>query len=78
VKLLWKIIIELKNMNGEFIMENYNRIEKHEWGIYYYLNDKLHRLDGPAIEYSNGGKEWFQKNRQKQGWMTGCWIQAID
>ena len=24
-----------------------------------YLNDKLHREDGPAIEYSNGSKEWY-------------------
>ena len=26
-----------------------------EW----YLNNKLHREDGPAIEYSNGGKSWY-------------------
>lgn len=26
-----------------------------EW----YLNDKLHREDGPAIEYANGTKKWF-------------------
>jgi hypothetical protein len=25
---------------------------------YWYLNDKLHREDGPAIECSNGDKEW--------------------
>jgi hypothetical protein len=41
-------------------MENYNKVDKNELKTYYYLNDKLHRLDGPAIEYSNGGKEWFQ------------------
>lgn len=23
------------------------------------LNGKLHRADGPAVEYSNGDKEWF-------------------
>ena len=26
-----------------------------EW----YLNDKLHREDGPAFEYANGDKEWY-------------------
>ena len=26
---------------------------------YWYLNDKLHRVDGPAIEYTNGTKFWY-------------------
>jgi len=26
---------------------------------FWYLDDKLHRVDGPAIEYTNGGKEWY-------------------
>ena len=25
----------------------------------WYLNDKLHREDGPAIEYADGNKFWF-------------------
>jgi hypothetical protein len=25
---------------------------------HWYLNDKLHRLDGPAIELANGNKQW--------------------
>ena len=25
----------------------------------YYLNGKLHREDGPAIEYANGTKRWY-------------------
>jgi len=25
----------------------------------WYLNGKLHREDGPAIEYPNGDKEWY-------------------
>jgi hypothetical protein len=41
-------------------MENYNRIKKENWATYYYLNDKLHRTDGPAIEYANGSKYWWQ------------------
>jgi hypothetical protein len=41
-------------------MENYDRIEKYGNSTYYYLNDKLHRLDGPAAEYCDGSKEWYQ------------------
>ena len=26
---------------------------------YWYLNDKLHRDDGPAVEYSDGTKKWY-------------------
>jgi hypothetical protein len=26
---------------------------------FWYLNDQLHREDGPAIEYSNGTKFWY-------------------
>ena len=26
---------------------------------YWYLNGKLHRTDGPAIEYANGDKHWY-------------------
>ena len=30
-----------------------------EW----YLNDELHREDGPAMEYSSGIKEWYLNGR---------------
>jgi hypothetical protein len=26
---------------------------------FYYLNDKFHREDGPAIEYTSGTKKWY-------------------
>jgi hypothetical protein len=41
-------------------MENYNRVKKDTLGIYYYLNDEVHRIDGPAKEYYNGSKYWYQ------------------
>ena len=28
------------------------------------LNDKLHRIDGPACEYADGTKEWFLNGEQ--------------
>ena len=30
----------------------------------WYLNGKLHREDGPAIEYSNGSKHWYLNGRR--------------
>ena len=29
----------------------------------YYLNNKLHREDGPAVEYANGDKVWYQHDQ---------------
>lgn len=29
---------------------------------YWWKNGKLHREDGPAIEYKNGNKFWYQDN----------------
>ena len=26
-------------------------------------DDELHRLDGPAIEFANGGKQWYQNGK---------------
>ena len=30
---------------------------------YWYLNDKLHREDGPAIEFANGTKSWYLNDK---------------
>ena len=30
--------------------------------IRYYLNDKLHRKNGPAVIYKNGDKRWYNQN----------------
>jgi len=42
-------------------MENYAKKEVSESGnIFYYNADgKSHRLDGPAIEWFDGSKEWY-------------------
>jgi len=29
----------------------------------WYQNDKLHRTDGPAIEYAYGDKAWYQNGK---------------
>ena len=35
------------------------KIIKIPLGTLYYLNNKLHREEGPAIEYSDGYKAWY-------------------
>jgi hypothetical protein len=44
-------------------MENYNRICKSDFSIQYYLNDNLHRLDGPAVIQNNGTKYFLVNNK---------------
>jgi hypothetical protein len=41
--------------------EQYIRINKYGSKIYYKDREMtiLHRLDGPAVEYANGGKAWY-------------------
>ena len=31
---------------------------------FWYLNDKLHREDGPACEYANGDKFWYLNDNE--------------
>jgi hypothetical protein len=45
-------------------MENYNRVKRSKYEIRYYLNKKLHRLDGPAYERTDGTKEWWQNGKK--------------
>ena len=30
-----------------------------KFGKHWYINNRLHREDGPAVEYSNGIKYWY-------------------
>ncbi len=30
----------------------------------WYLNDKLHREDGPAVEFANGDKYWYLNGKE--------------
>ena len=42
-------------------MDNESILEIDELGSIFWRNksDRLHRLDGPAVEYSDGTKEWY-------------------
>jgi len=38
-------------------------IESENGNKYWYKNDKLHRIDGPAVEYLGGTKEWWIEDK---------------
>ena len=41
----------------------------------WYLNGKLHRADGPAVEHPNGYKAWYINDKKltfKQ-WLSAAW-----
>ena len=39
-------------------------IERVDGTKYWYQNDKLHRSDGPAIEYPDGTKMWYINGKE--------------
>jgi len=42
----------------------------------WFLNEKLHRLDGPAVEYFDGDKLWFLHDRLHR--LDGPAVEYID
>ena len=38
-------------------------VEVTKEGIRWYKNEKLHREDGPAVEYPNGDREWWLNDK---------------
>jgi hypothetical protein len=91
----WKIAVEklkksehrvLELMSGEPVKDNFTGIIKWFHGTKeWYLNGKLHREDGPAVEDADGSKEWWLNNQRhrvdgpaieyaigtKQWWLNG-------
>jgi hypothetical protein len=63
----------------EYIVKVYNNGDK-EW----FLNGKLHREDGPAVECSNGAKFWYLngKRHREDGpaveWSDGYKVWYLD
>ena len=39
-------------------------IYEYDGSKYWYLNDKLHREDGPAVEHSDGTKSWYLNGKR--------------
>jgi len=54
-------------MKSYQITENnitYDIIEHSDNNKFYYLNDKLHRENGPAMEFVNSTKYWYKNGKQ--------------
>ena len=49
----------MTELNNEPVMETDGYGNK-RW----YLNDQLHREDGPAIEYANGAEYWYLNDEE--------------
>ncbi len=65
-KRVWKLFSLLnREMNEYFCIRNYEyemcfrKIKKYASMIYYSLDGKYHRTDGPAVIYNNGDKSWY-------------------
>ena len=54
----------------------YDRVEKLSARTEYTLNGKLHRLDGPALEWADGSKVWFVNDRRHR--LDGPAIERAD
>ena len=50
---------EIKSIYKEMQKKSTGCFKDGEGDIFYLLNGKYHRLDGPAIEYPAGGKYWY-------------------
>ena len=60
-----KLVISRQRI-GENHMADYETYEVQVFNNgnkYWYQNDKLHRTDGPAVEYSSGYKEWWKNDK---------------
>ncbi len=44
----------------EYTVRVYGDGDRTEW----YLNDKRHRVDGPAVEWADGSKEWYLNDKR--------------
>ena len=58
----------LKNERGENIeieeIDNYTgKIIEQDIGTYYIKKGRIHRADGPAIEWAEGTKEWYKNDK---------------
>lgn len=57
-------------------MQNYDNIfEDKDGNKFYYLNGLLHRIDGPAMEFSDTSKLWFIDNKEYsfKDWLGLVW-----
>ncbi len=49
--------------NRKYILDRLTTIIVTSTGVSYYIGNKLHREDGPAVECYNGTKEWYRNRK---------------
>jgi len=54
-----------------YILKGYE-IQEYPHVRYWYLNGKLHREDGPAVEYADGRREWWVNGK----YICNSWTEA--
>ena len=60
-----KVFKEKVNNKSQMISKNkVIKTVKSNGTVTYYLNNKRHREDGPAVEWANGDKEWYKNNKR--------------
>ena len=76
-----------RNKQGQFHRKNDPAVITPN-GKKWFINDKLHRANGPAVEWSNGDKEWWINGKlhredgpaiehadgRKEWWLNGQWF----
>ncbi len=63
-KLIKVFLMNLRKKSNNMSYEEYT-VKVYSDGTikWFNQNDQLHRLDGPAVEYSDGDKHWFQNDQ---------------
>jgi hypothetical protein len=59
-------------------MDDKSILIEDEYGNKYWTrkDEKFHRLDGPAVEYNNGHKEWYQNGKLHR--LDGPAVEYVD
>jgi len=59
-------------------MDSESILTEDEYGNKYWTrkDGKFHRLDGPAVEYNNGHKEWYQNGKLHR--LDGPAVEYVD
>ncbi len=53
--------------NRAYVLNKFTKIVKNDEYTIYYLGGKIHREDGPAVEYKSGAVAWFQYGKLYRG-----------
>ena len=67
---LWARLTSVEVNGGPLLNGCVVDLDGDKW---WHVNDKLHRVDGPAIEYANGDTVWWLKDERLGEGVYGFW-----